>query len=101
MADEPGRDPSRTDALAEEANTANEDVPILMCHGEFDAILPLWGEADEEKRIAGWKAVDKYIAEEGYVIPLIQYVQPVVYKSSLDVTPNVSGALHPHRVKPA
>lgn len=29
------------DALAEEANTANQDVPILMCHGEFDAILPL------------------------------------------------------------
>ena len=26
-------------------------------------IGPLWGEADETKRIAGWKAVDKYIAE--------------------------------------
>ena len=33
-------------------------------------IGPLWGEKDEAKRIAGWKAVDKYIAEKGYVIPL-------------------------------
>jgi peptide/nickel transport system substrate-binding protein len=58
-------------------------------------IGPLWGEKDEEKRIAGWKAVDRYIAEQGYVIPLLQYVQPIVYKSSLNVTPNVSGALQP------
>ena len=36
-------------------------------------IGPLWGEADEAKRIAGWKAVDKYIAENAYVIPLLQY----------------------------
>ena len=37
-------------------------------------IGPLWGEADEAKRIAGWKAVDKYIAENALVIPLLQYV---------------------------
>ena len=42
---------------------------------DLDAkIGPLWGEKDEKKRIAGWKAVDKYIAEKGYVIPLLQYV---------------------------
>ena len=42
---------------------------------DLDAkIGPLWGEKDEAKRIAGWKAVDKYIAEKGYVIPLVQYV---------------------------
>jgi peptide/nickel transport system substrate-binding protein len=56
-------------------------------------INPLWGEKDEAKRIAGWKAVDKYIAEQGYVIPLLQYAQPILYKSSTKVTPNVSGAL--------
>ena len=28
-------------------------------------IGPLWGEKDEAKRIAGWKAVDRYIAEQG------------------------------------
>ena len=28
-----------------------------------DMIGPLWGEKDEAKRIAGWKTVDRYIAE--------------------------------------
>jgi len=63
---------------------------------DLDAkIGPLWGEKDEGKRIAGWKAVSKYIAEEGYVIPLLQYVQPIVYKADLAVIPNVSGAMQP------
>ncbi len=64
-------------------------------------INPLWGEKDEAKRIAGWKAVDKYIAEEGYVIPLLQYAQPILYKSSVKVTPNVSGALQAAQVAKA
>jgi peptide/nickel transport system substrate-binding protein len=63
---------------------------------DLDAkIGPLWGEKDEKKRIAGWTAVDRYIAEQGYVIPLLQYVQPIIYKSELKVTPNTSGALQP------
>lgn len=63
---------------------------------DLDAkIAPLWGEKDEGKRIEGWRGVDRYIAEEGYVIPLWQYAQPVVFKRSLTVTPNVSGALQP------
>lgn len=69
---------------------------------DLDTMIgPLWGEKDEEKRIAGWKAVSKYIAEQGYVIPLLQYVQPIVYKSALKVTPNVSGALQPTLVSKA
>ncbi|MCW6509992.1 ABC transporter substrate-binding protein [Lichenifustis flavocetrariae] len=69
---------------------------------DLDAkIGPLWGEKDEAKRIAGWKAVDQYIAEEGLVIPLLQYAQPVIYKSSLKLTPNVSGALQPTLVAKA
>jgi peptide/nickel transport system substrate-binding protein len=69
---------------------------------DLDAkIGPLWGEKDEKKRIEGWKAVDAYIAEQGYVIPLLQYVQPIVYKSDLKVTPNESGALQPTLVSPA
>ncbi len=45
----------------------------------IDMIGPLWGEPDEAKRIAGYKAVDKHIAEEGEVIPLLQYVQPIIF----------------------
>ncbi len=36
---------------------------------DLDGMIgPLWGEADVAKRIEGWKAVDKYIAENAYVI---------------------------------
>lgn len=59
-------------------------------------IGPLWGEADEGKRIAGWKAVDKYIADNALVIPLLQYVQPILHVSGVKVTPHASGALLPH-----
>jgi peptide/nickel transport system substrate-binding protein len=63
---------------------------------DLDAkIGPLWGEKDETKRIQGWKDVDRYIAEQGYILPLLQYAQPILYKSDLKVTPNVSGALQP------
>ena len=59
-------------------------------------IGPLWGEADEAKRIDGWKAVDKYIAEKALVIPLLQYVQPILHVAGVKVTPHASGALLPH-----
>ncbi len=77
--------------------------PHCAFHSEaLDArIGPLWGEKDEKKRIQGWKDVDRYIAEQGYVLPLLQYAQPVLYKSSLKVTPNVSGALQPTLVSKA
>jgi peptide/nickel transport system substrate-binding protein len=63
---------------------------------DLDAkVGPLWGEKDEKKRIQGWKDADRYIAEQAYVIPLLQYEQPIVYKSALKVIPNISGALQP------
>ncbi|MBL9049736.1 MAG: twin-arginine translocation signal domain-containing protein [Tabrizicola sp.] len=64
-------------------------------------IGPLWGEADEAKRIEGWKAVDKYIAENALVIPLLQYVQPILSAKGVTVTPHASGALLPHLMKRA
>jgi len=67
----------------------------------IDMIGPLWGEKDEAKRIAGWKAVDKHIAEEGEVIPLLQYVQPILFDKRVIVTPHTSGALLPHLMKRA
>ncbi|MEM6463583.1 MAG: ABC transporter substrate-binding protein [Pseudomonadota bacterium] len=67
----------------------------------FDMILPLWGEADEEKRIQGWKDVDRFIAENALVIPLIQYVQPILHVDNVKVTPHASGALLPHLMSPA
>jgi peptide/nickel transport system substrate-binding protein len=69
---------------------------------DLDGMIgPLWGEADEAKRIEGWKAVDKYIAENGYVIPLIQYQQPILFKNTIKVTPNVAGSPEPAQMSPA
>ena len=62
----------------------------------LEMILPLWGEADEDKRIAGWKDVDRHIADNALVIPLIQYVQPILHVDGVKVTPHASGALLPH-----
>jgi peptide/nickel transport system substrate-binding protein len=64
-------------------------------------IGPLWGEADEAKRIEGWKAVDRYIADNALVIPLLQYVQPILHAPGVVVTPHASGALLPHLMKRA
>ena len=66
-----------------------------------ERIGPLWGEKDEAKRIAGWKAVDKYIAEEGEVIPLFQYVQPIIHKKGLKVMAQSNGMILPQLITPA
>lgn len=67
------------------------DSPDLI-----EMIGPLWGEADEAARIEGWKAVDRYIAEHAYVLPLWQFVQPVVHAHGVNVVQHASGALLPH-----
>jgi peptide/nickel transport system substrate-binding protein len=72
------------------------DSPDLI-----EKIVPLWGEADEEKRIAGWKDVSRYIAENAYVLPLMQYVQPILHSDRVKVVPHASGALLPHLMTPA
>ncbi len=67
----------------------------------IDMIAPLWGEADEAARIQGWKEVDRYIADNALVIPLVQYVQPILSDARVVVTPHASGALLPHLMKRA
>jgi peptide/nickel transport system substrate-binding protein len=64
-------------------------------------IAPLWGEADEAKRIAGWKEVDKYIAENALVIPLCSMSSRSSTAKGVTVTPHASGALLPHLMKRA
>ena len=67
----------------------------------IDAINQLWGEVDEAKRIAGRKAVDKLIADNAYVLPLIQYAQPIVHAKGVNVVQHKSGALLPALMTPA
>ncbi len=66
---------------------------------KLDAMIgPLWGMKDEAKRIAGYKAVDRYIAENGLVIPLLQYAQPILYRQGLTVVPHAAGCILPQTV---
>lgn len=68
---------------------------------DVDALIgPLWGEPDEAKRIEGYRAVDRLIAQEGYVIPLLQYVQPIVHSDRIKVTPHVANFLLPQAMQP-
>ena len=69
---------------------------------DVDAMIgPLWGEKDEKKRIAGYKAVDRYIAEHGLVIPLLQYVQPIIHRQGLKVIPHIANYVLPQTITPA
>ncbi len=69
---------------------------------DLDGMIgPLWGESDEAKRIEGWKAVDRHIAEQGYVIPLLQYVQPIIHRDDVQVTPHIANFLLPQLMSPA
>ena len=66
---------------------------------EIDArLIPLLGERDEEKRIAGYKALDRYVAENAFILPLFQYQQPVVCKSELVFKPHVAGYILPKKI---
>lgn len=62
-------------------------------------VAPLFVEKDEAKRIAGYKAVDRYIAEQGYVIPLYQYYQPVIHRRDITFTPHGAGTIAPQTVR--
>ena len=67
---------------------------------DVDAMIgPLWGEEDEDARIAGYQKVDAYIAENAMVIPLLQFVQPIIYRDGLSVTPHVANFLLPQNVR--
>jgi dipeptide transport system substrate-binding protein len=66
---------------------------------DLDAMIgPLYVERDEAKRLAGFKAVSRYIAEQGYVIPLFQYVQPIIYRKGLKVVPHQASYVLPQAI---
>lgn len=65
----------------------------------LDAMIgPLWAEKDEAKRISGYKAVDKYIADNALVIPLFQYSQTVVYAKGRKFKAHGAGFVLPQTV---
>lgn len=89
-------DPSTSTAHAmfsQSPHSAWKDTKTL------DAMIgPLWAEKDEARRIAGYKAVDKYIADNALVIPLFQYSQTVVYRKGLAFSPHGAGFVLPQSI---
>ncbi len=66
---------------------------------DLDGMIgPLWGEKDEAKRIAGWRKVNRYIADKAYVFPLYQQVQPVVFKKGLKFQGHFANFVLPHAI---
>ena len=55
-------------------------------------------EKDDAKRMAGYRTVNKTIADNAYVLPLFQFYQPVVYKTSLAYKPHLAGFILPHSI---
>ena len=62
------------------------------------ALSALFIEKDDAKRMAGYKAVNKTIADNAYVLPLFQFYQPVVWKSALSFKPHLAGFILPQAV---
>ena len=54
------------DTLADEANVANRDIPILMCHGNQDPVVP-FELGDHSRRL---------LQEQGYVVDFRTYSMP-------------------------
>jgi len=64
-----------------------------------DALQALFTEKDEAKRLAGYKALNRKIAENAYILPLFQLYQPVIYKKEFKFTSHTAGFVTPSQFK--
>lgn len=58
-------------------------------------IHPLLVEVDEAKRVAGYKAVNRFAAEQGYTIPLYQSVKTIAHTDKVATTKYANGLTLP------
>lgn len=64
--------------------------------GQLDAGLSaLFVQKDEKARLEGYKALNRQIAENAYILPLFQFYQPVLYSKDLAFTPHTAGYVMP------
>jgi peptide/nickel transport system substrate-binding protein len=78
---------------------------LLNPNGRFSAwksdditprLEPLLTETDFDKRMAGYRAFDRWTVEQGYAVPLLQGVATVVYNKRLKFVPYRTGLIEPY-----
>jgi len=62
-------------------------------------VLALFGVADYDKRIAGYKDLERYAVENGATVPLLQSVVTVVHKKNLAYTKYANGWVLPQTMR--
>jgi peptide/nickel transport system substrate-binding protein len=68
--------------------------------GQLDVALnELFVQKDETKRLEGYKALNRLISEQSYILPMFQYFQPVVLRKGLAFEPHAAGYVMPSLFK--
>jgi peptide/nickel transport system substrate-binding protein len=62
-------------------------------------VLGLFGVADYDKRIAGYKDLERYAVENGATVPLLQSVVTIVRKKNLAYTKYANGWVLPQTLR--
>ena len=62
-------------------------------------VLGLFGVADYDKRIAGYKDLERYAVEKGATVPLLQSVLTIVHKKNLAYTKYANGWVLPQTMR--
>lgn len=89
-------DPSMSTGLAMLSNSPDS----AFKSAELDRlIMPLMNEPDERKRIRGYQKIDRYVADEGLIIPLVQFFQTVVHTRDIEFTPHSGGEVLPQEIR--
>ncbi|MCW5772151.1 MAG: hypothetical protein KIT16_10985 [Rhodospirillaceae bacterium] len=65
-----------------------------------EKLAPLLSEPNYEKRIAGYAALNRYVIEKGYTVPIVQVAGAMVHREGLDVTWYQNGWYEPYRIGP-
>ncbi len=70
--------------------------------GELDAgLTALFSEHDEAKRLAGYQALNRRVAEEAFILPLYQLYQPIIHRADLEFTAHRAGFVMPTQFRRA
>lgn len=81
----------------------DEDLPFSTYRTkEITAMVkPLLKEPNYEKRIKGYEQLNKYLVNEGAIIPLLQATQTIGYKKNIKLTPWANGLIRPNAITSA